>query len=263
MRREGVRHRYIKKFLVLFLGIIFLLQGFSLPLVLLGEEKEPEKEETAVQSQEVSDEEERNTANKDDADTADDATSEKDADDSDEDADTADDDNAIDVTFYHLESYDDYLERYASYLSESSKDYVLQAKDFSDGENVDVNDEGNLVTQETGYAEWIFDVDEAGLYQISVDYYPIEGRGASIEREIYLNGTIPFDGADHILFTRIWQDHGEIRQDNRGNDIRPQQVEAPAGRRAGAKIPWVTMTIPISILKRARIPCVWPPFVSQ
>lgn len=46
-----------------------------------------------------------------------------------------------------------------------------------------------------------------------------------LERELRINGEVPFDGADTLTFTRLWHDGGEVRQDSQGNDIRPTQVE--------------------------------------
>lgn len=84
-----------------------------------------------------------------------------------------------------------------------------------------------LKTDETGFVEWVLDVEEAGLYQMNLNYYPIEGRGASIERALTINGELPFFNAGHFIFPRVWTDSGPVRQDNRGNDLRPSQVEAP------------------------------------
>ena len=67
----------------------------------------------------------------------------------------------------------------------------------------------------------------AGLYNIYVEYYPVESRGIDIERAIYVNGEIPFTGADVVTFHRIWGDVGEITTDNQGNEIRPSQEELP------------------------------------
>ncbi len=84
-----------------------------------------------------------------------------------------------------------------------------------------------LLTEEEGSAVWKVNVEEAGFYNIAIEYYQISGKNGDIEREIYINGAIPFDGAQYVCFSRIWEDSEEIIQDSRGNDIRPIQVEAP------------------------------------
>ena len=46
-----------------------------------------------------------------------------------------------------------------------------------------------------------------------------------IQRALYINGQIPFLGAETLLFPRMWTDSGEARKDNQGNQIRPAQKE--------------------------------------
>lgn len=58
-------------------------------------------------------------------------------------------------------------------------------------------------------------------------YYPVPGRGVSIERELWINGERPFAGARYLRFTRVWGDEGPPRKDSMGNEIRATQVEKP------------------------------------
>lgn len=85
-----------------------------------------------------------------------------------------------------------------------------------------------LYTGEDSMVEWEVNVPKSGLYQIKFDYFPVESRGVDIERCLYINGEVPFVGADALTFSRLWTDGGEVRKDNQGNEIRPSQVEAPA-----------------------------------
>lgn len=84
-----------------------------------------------------------------------------------------------------------------------------------------------VYTEEWGYIEWDVYVPEAGLYNIEVTYYPVEGRGTAIERSIEINGEVPFDGASYLTFSRVWGDAEDIRTDNQGNELRPAQREHP------------------------------------
>ena len=68
-------------------------------------------------------------------------------------------------------------------------------------------------------------VPETGFYNIRLTYRTEAARGVDLERELRINGEVPFDGADTLTFTRLWHDGGEVRQDSQGNDIRPTQVE--------------------------------------
>lgn len=105
-------------------------------------------------------------------------------------------------------------------------DYIDASKDVKvldhfEGENQ------LLQTQEEGYVEWAFDVPDEGWYQLKIAYYPIEGRSAQIERQIEINGQLPFFDAKHILFSRVWSNKEAVKRDNRDNDLKPRQVENP------------------------------------
>ncbi len=109
--------------------------------------------------------------------------------------------------------------------------FKLESKEQENaGTNIGVN-------AENAYVSYIVDVPESGLYTIRALYYPVasdprlpvEGRGAQIERSLYIDGEIPFAEASYITFTRRWKDAikvGEVR-DGAGNEMRPTQEEAP------------------------------------
>lgn len=127
--------------------------------------------------------------------------------------------------------YGAYLERHKDAKKPDYK-ILVDLKNYSSAHKVEFHDEYQgktevILSGEDGFVEWEVDVPEAGLYNISLDYYPLEGRGIDIERAIYVNGEIPFAGADTLSFSRIWTDAGEVSMDNRGNEIRPTQVEDP------------------------------------
>ncbi len=82
-----------------------------------------------------------------------------------------------------------------------------------------------LRTQEDSSVTWEFTVQEAGLYNICVEYYHEDSRSIDAERALYINGKLPFQNAGFIGFSRFWTDGGQVRQDNQGNDIRPSQTE--------------------------------------
>lgn len=127
---------------------------------------------------------------------------------------------------------------YAMYLDKHidavrpANEIKLDLFGYSAAENVEkLNDyEGEknvLVTQEDGYVEWTVNVPEDGMYNIYVKYFQMQSRGIDIERSILINGEVPFNGADTLTFSRVWADDGEATMDNRGNEIRPSQIESP------------------------------------
>ncbi len=92
-----------------------------------------------------------------------------------------------------------------------------------------------LWTIDDGWVEWDVTVPETGLYEITVDYYPIPGKRASVQRDLLIDGELPFREAKRVVFQRVWKDaYWPPKQDNQGQDIRPPQVEAPQ---------WETKTI--------------------
>lgn len=84
-----------------------------------------------------------------------------------------------------------------------------------------------LLTLESGSATWNVNVDVEGFYNIKLNYFPYEGKSSSIERVLMINGEVPFDGANNIVFHRVWSSEGEKTIDIHGNDIRPSQIETP------------------------------------
>ena len=128
-------------------------------------------------------------------------------------------------------TYMKYLDSHSD-ASLSTQDIPVDITKYSYAEGVEIlqSHEGvkNVIhTLEDSYIEWQVDVPESGLYQVYMEYYPVASRGVDIERKFYINGKIPFIGADNLTFTRLWTDRGEVKQDNQGNDIRPGQIEMP------------------------------------
>ncbi|KYG34341.1 extracellular solute-binding protein [Alkalihalobacillus trypoxylicola] len=134
-----------------------------------------------------------------------------------------------------LDLYTNYLEQHSD-KKRPNDEIVIRAINYSEvtGMNVEILNglEGNtndvLFTEEVGQVEWQFEVKQAGLYHINLQYFPIEGKSSSIERELLINDELPFQGASTLVFPRIWENElDEIERDNRDNDLRPRQVESP------------------------------------
>ena len=85
-----------------------------------------------------------------------------------------------------------------------------------------------MYTGETGEVDWVVDVPETGMYNLSAVYFPVEGKSSAIERALYIDGELPFAEAAYLQFDRVWGSEKETaEQDNQGNDLRPKQVEKP------------------------------------
>ncbi|NCU26558.1 extracellular solute-binding protein, partial [Candidatus Nomurabacteria bacterium] len=134
------------------------------------------------------------------------------------------------VTLY---SYDEYLLMHQN-KRYSSDEVIISANDLSSGEEIKVINDfegysgGVVETDEEGFAEFSFKINEEGLYNILIDYFPVKGKGSEIVRSISIDGKVPFEEAREVAFTRIWKDSSPIGKDSQGNDVRPKQEEDPA-----------------------------------
>jgi len=124
-----------------------------------------------------------------------------------------------------------YMERHENDPAGQS-DIPIDIFEWSSAEGVSIlqNFEGEarvLRTEEASFIEYTVNAEKAGLYNIHIEYFPLPSRGIPIERALYINGEIPFLGADRLTFQRVWGDANVSRFDNQGNEIRAAQVEKP------------------------------------
>ena len=82
-----------------------------------------------------------------------------------------------------------------------------------------------VLTPDSSLVTWKVNVPKAGMYNVQLDYLTVLSRGVDVERELLINGEVPFSGASTLCFSRLWTDAGPVRKDNQGNDIRPSQEE--------------------------------------
>lgn len=132
--------------------------------------------------------------------------------------------------------YNEYLKSYSAEVR-PSKVIRIEGESFadSDGEGFEVADHPEgldgkaVITPDAGSISWNVPVGQAGLYNLRIHYYPIEGKSSAIERTLTINDEQPFTGAEHLLFDRLWGNRdAQIQRDDRGNDLRPRQIEKPA-----------------------------------
>ena len=171
----------------------------------------------------------------------------------------------VDDTSYTLNSLDDmkdlmvsltyaeYIEDYAL-VPDASEEIVVDVtqydKELSEGE-ITVNEKdavvrdgkeitcGTVTTTDEGKLVYKIDVPETAMYSVTVEYYPIEGNGSTIERIFLIDDEIPFNEARYMNFTRVWVDVEEngysrtertFKKDINENEMRPVKEEAPEWR---------------------------------
>jgi len=132
-------------------------------------------------------------------------------------------------------SYDQYLQRYKD-ADRPDQEIVIKGTDYISADGMSPERIGELggiagdflLTDETGSVQWEVEVPKSGLYHLSIRYYPVEGKSSAIERELLIDGKLPFSSARNLTFHRVWTNESDqILQDNRGNELRPRQIEAP------------------------------------
>ncbi len=82
-----------------------------------------------------------------------------------------------------------------------------------------------LVLRENVNAQWTFDVKEAGLYSIVLDYAGIDGDGAKIQRQILIDGELPCAEATNVCFYRYFVESGDVKINEIGDEVWPTQTE--------------------------------------
>ena len=103
----------------------------------------------------------------------------------------------------------------------------IKNKLYNDINITGLDNDDILMTDEVSLVEYVVNIEQAGFYWLNISYLPVPSRGIPVERALYINGRVPFLGADRLNFQRIWSDDGASRFDNQGNEIRASQVERP------------------------------------
>ena len=111
--------------------------------------------------------------------------------------------------------------------------------------------EQSLFTPDHGKITWNVHIsaEQRGMYGIEIEYYPVVDNVSTIERILYLDGSVPFSEARNLSFSKIWQyyyedengdavfeyltdENGNLcyRQDIGGNDLRYSIAQNPSWR---------------------------------
>ncbi len=131
--------------------------------------------------------------------------------------------------------YGEYLEKYKDKPVVKDKTTTVWGKDAHvTGEHTIKPSEINpslgslLYSGTSGNAYWDnVDVEEEGFYNLIFHYIPEPHGGNNIERQIKVNGEVPFSDLNNVVFHRIWGDLGEKQVDKNKNEIKPRQIEYP------------------------------------
>lgn len=131
--------------------------------------------------------------------------------------------------------YEDYLQQYKNAASPADT-YEVEAKDYTQVSGMEVKRYADyqgvsgtsVLTGESGWIEWTVNIRQAGLYNLALQYYPVEGKSADIGRAVYIDGKLPYAEAGIVELSRQWGfASGKFEKDNQGNELKPDEVEKP------------------------------------
>lgn len=150
-----------------------------------------------------------------------------------------------------IPGYADYLERYEdaahpdvtvtvdadTFVRYEDAGIAAQPRVFDDYEGMTGK---SVLTGEESLTEWIVDVPESGLYDLTLLYYPYAGKNSAIQRAFFVDGKLPYSELAMVDFNRVWvngtyeeytDENGIVvrkwDKDNQGNDLKPSPIEQP------------------------------------
>lgn len=121
-----------------------------------------------------------------------------------------------------------------SYLSKYGKEYyrgdtiTVHCEDFITGSSdihKDYMGKNAVFVGQEQKVEIPVQITTAGLYEISFDYVALSSDESSIEAGVSINGKLPYEEADNIVFPRLWINKEKVKRDINGNDITPIQIQ--------------------------------------
>lgn len=127
-------------------------------------------------------------------------------------------------------SYAEYLEKHGEAPELNNVELELKGDQYVGTTMKDLKDMGNgqVLTTADGKIKYAFDVEKAGYYYISVEYYPSADSDKNIKRKVYINGRIPFEEATDLTFERMFADENkDYLMKNEANQADPTQVQVP------------------------------------
>ena len=114
-----------------------------------------------------------------------------------------------------IPGYADYLQRYED-AAHPDVTVTVDADTFVRYEDAGIaaqprvfeNYEGmagkSVLTGEESLTEWVVDVPESGLYDLTLLYYPYAGKNSAIQRAFFVDGKLPYSELAMVDFNRVW-----------------------------------------------------------
>lgn len=136
-----------------------------------------------------------------------------------------------DFYYYGYDTYSEYLSKIEE-KNKVEKTFTFSAASYdianTKGVTSSVYDEREAVNiDEYGTLTLPIEVEESGLYNVVLDYYPVQKGTSAIKFEMLIDGKLPFQEAGSFSLKRVWRDSSEKEYDSQGNQIRLPSKETP------------------------------------
>ncbi|MBQ5362802.1 MAG: hypothetical protein IIU63_05580, partial [Clostridia bacterium] len=94
-------------------------------------------------------------------------------------------------------------------------DYIASEQDRTAGDvrPADKDKDGvseGLFTSSEGEVSWNVNVPEDAKYAIKIEYFPVKGKAAAIERVFKINDKVPFGEARYLTLTKNWSSEYQL-----------------------------------------------------
>ncbi len=131
--------------------------------------------------------------------------------------------------------YEAYIAKYES-LSSAKQEIKVSVESFlpesKTAGKVSADFKGNkgksLESKAGDSVSYKISVPASALYTLNIRYYPLDGDGSTIRRDVKIDGKLPFAEAEGLTLERIWGNESEEPvYDLLGNQIMPFQTETP------------------------------------
>lgn len=129
-------------------------------------------------------------------------------------------------------TYSDYYDKYST-QTRPNKEIFINGTDYTTTENGDFSTgkyEGSsndvlIWNSLEGSVTYNFNVEESGIYCLEMSYYNIVSNSNTIELSVKLDGEVPYSTADRVQLNKVWINEEDIKEDAKGNQVRPSQVQ--------------------------------------
>ncbi|MGN1411703.1 MAG: extracellular solute-binding protein [Oscillospiraceae bacterium] len=129
-------------------------------------------------------------------------------------------------------TYSDYYDEYYQ-ENRPDKEILIKGTDYTSAENGEFSVEKYEGSTEDvlvwnsleGSVSYEFDVEETGIYCLEMSYYNIVSNSTSIELSVSIDGEVPYSTASRIQLNKRWVNEEDIKEDEKGNQVRPSQIQ--------------------------------------